>query len=181
MAHVDGSAHDGGISLVAGHVHNERTINLDFVHWQFADVGQRGVAGTKVIYRQANLCRLQGSKHAQALDWVQHGRGFGDFEHQPLGGDPVDFSQLADIFATLRITQVGSRNIDGYRGIAVSRIERLAELECLTDDPTGQWFYQPGALGHGDEFIRRHKPDRKSTRLNSSHVRISYAVFCLKK
>src|SRR5690554_701566 len=25
------------------------------------------------------------------------------------------------------------------------------------------------------------KQDRKSTRLNSSHVRISYAVFCLKK
>src|SRR3989442_9393111 len=25
------------------------------------------------------------------------------------------------------------------------------------------------------------KRDRKSTRLNSSHVRISYAVFCLKK
>src|SRR5436305_10075382 len=35
---------------------------------------------------------------------------------------------------------------------------------------------------------QRHRPrrrvglgDRKSTRLNSSHVRISYAVFCLKK
>src|SRR5690349_23751228 len=27
----------------------------------------------------------------------------------------------------------------------------------------------------------REKPDRKSTRLNSSHVEISYAVFCLKK
>src|SRR3989442_9291209 len=26
-----------------------------------------------------------------------------------------------------------------------------------------------------------HHADRKSTRLNSSHVRISYAVFCLKK
>src|SRR6266498_5220322 len=26
-----------------------------------------------------------------------------------------------------------------------------------------------------------HGEDRKSTRLNSSHVRISYAVFCLKK
>src|SRR5437868_7890135 len=25
------------------------------------------------------------------------------------------------------------------------------------------------------------RPDRKSTRLNSSHVSISYAVFCLKK
>src|SRR5690606_42011788 len=27
----------------------------------------------------------------------------------------------------------------------------------------------------------RHPRDRKSTRLNSSHVKISYAVFCLKK
>src|SRR5207253_9785771 len=29
--------------------------------------------------------------------------------------------------------------------------------------------------------LRAHRPDRKSTRLNSSHVAISYAVFCLKK
>src|SRR5207302_8308138 len=28
---------------------------------------------------------------------------------------------------------------------------------------------------------RGHRQDRKSTRLNSSHVKISYAVFCLKK
>src|SRR3712207_7115533 len=27
----------------------------------------------------------------------------------------------------------------------------------------------------------RQRPDRKSTRLNSSHANISYAVFCLKK
>src|SRR3989442_10924435 len=33
-------------------------------------------------------------------------------------------------------------------------------------------------LAHGLVDERR---DRKSTRLNSSHVRISYAVFCLKK
>src|SRR2546430_7756579 len=37
----------------------------------------------------------------------------------------------------------------------------------------------PDALGHG----KSSKPseDRKSTRLNSSHSQISYAVFCLKK
>src|SRR3989442_1532313 len=33
-------------------------------------------------------------------------------------------------------------------------------------------------LRHG---LREELGDRKSTRLNSSHVRISYAVFCLKK
>src|SRR5690606_36090020 len=30
-------------------------------------------------------------------------------------------------------------------------------------------------------FDKGYSPDRKSTRLNSSHVKISYAVFCLKK
>src|SRR2546430_13292297 len=31
------------------------------------------------------------------------------------------------------------------------------------------------------ELLGRHVADRKSTRLNSSHSQISYAVFCLKK
>src|SRR6266704_5887675 len=31
------------------------------------------------------------------------------------------------------------------------------------------------------QYIRTARLDRKSTRLNSSHVSISYAVFCLKK
>src|SRR5690606_39915736 len=36
---------------------------------------------------------------------------------------------------------------------------------------------QGGGQGHGPDY----RQDRKSTRLNSSHVKISYAVFCLKK
>src|SRR3989442_3943591 len=35
--------------------------------------------------------------------------------------------------------------------------------------------------GQGDVVALAGQLDRKSTRLNSSHVRISYAVFCLKK
>src|SRR3712207_6884957 len=37
----------------------------------------------------------------------------------------------------------------------------------------------PHRLSAGAALVRR--PDRKSTRLNSSHANISYAVFCLKK
>src|SRR5690625_5263768 len=37
----------------------------------------------------------------------------------------------------------------------------------------------PGRLHFGSKMMER--KDRKSTRLNSSHVAISYAVFCLKK
>src|SRR5437868_9993647 len=41
-----------------------------------------------------------------------------------------------------------------------------------------------GDVFHGDPAVRpglAGAEDRKSTRLNSSHVSISYAVFCLKK
>src|SRR2546427_12327967 len=38
--------------------------------------------------------------------------------------------------------------------------------------------YQPSLFA---ETLPAPRPDRKSTRLNSSHSQISYAVFCLKK
>src|SRR3712207_8267152 len=38
-----------------------------------------------------------------------------------------------------------------------------------------------GGGGSGARGRLPHLPDRKSTRLNSSHANISYAVFCLKK
>src|SRR3989454_6358656 len=40
-----------------------------------------------------------------------------------------------------------------------------------------------GAIGSAwlESVVRFHRRDRKSTRLNSSHLVISYAVFCLKK
>src|SRR5256885_10406957 len=38
-----------------------------------------------------------------------------------------------------------------------------------------------GAGRQAGRALQRHRRDRKSTRLNSSHLVISYAVFCLKK
>src|SRR3712207_8699313 len=39
----------------------------------------------------------------------------------------------------------------------------------------------PDLAGGGQRLHPPELPDRKSTRLNSSHANISYAVFCLKK
>src|SRR3989442_6567013 len=41
--------------------------------------------------------------------------------------------------------------------------------------------FRPSPHPFARHRLSRHRQDRKSTRLNSSHVRISYAVFCLKK
>src|SRR3712207_7158721 len=40
---------------------------------------------------------------------------------------------------------------------------------------------RPRPRPRGRTAERRRRPDRESTRLNSSHANISYAVFCLKK
>src|SRR5690606_41869381 len=63
---------------------------------------------------------------------------------------------------------------------------------CLLDQRHGYFsfpssIFQPRLDGIFDfiqprtEFGQHPRIDRKSTRLNSSHVKISYAVFCLKK
>src|SRR3712207_8824742 len=65
-------------------------------------------------------------------------------------------------------------------------LQRLAELDHLAPRQDRRALRDqarmvdedhrlPGELVHEDEL------DRKSTRLNSSHANISYAVFCLKK
>src|SRR5947209_12671016 len=53
--------------------------------------------------------------------------------------------------------------------------ERAAELEEFLIHPVKGLALKARAYGV------RYPEDRKSTRLNSSHANISYAVFCLKK
>src|SRR5690554_7323659 len=61
--------------------------------------------------------------------------------------------------------------------------QMLAELKdghvnlTASHDVTRYWEWHENYPANFDSEIQ----DRKSTRLNSSHVRISYAVFCLKK
>src|SRR5207253_4542224 len=44
-----------------------------------------------------------------------------------------------------------------------------------------RWLHPRAPRDEGGPHRRAARGDRKSTRLNSSHVAISYAVFCLKK
>src|SRR3712207_8295649 len=59
---------------------------------------------------------------------------------------------------------------------------RGANSHLLNDYPLGFQVTANagGEVRHRSGGQRRHQ-DRKSTRLNSSHANISYAVFCLKK
>src|SRR5690606_41532084 len=63
---------------------------------------------------------------------------------------------------------------------AVVVLVRRAAVDVGDDVDVGHGVVQHG-LRRLEADLRDGDGDRKSTRLNSSHVKISYAVFCLKK
>src|SRR5258708_11462496 len=89
----------------------------------------------------------------------------------PLGMHDTDFFVPAD--KVHRFAACYSADPKG--GLTFHATERKGSL-TLQDDPTTSSFLSPPSLISGGGGL-----DRKSTRLNSSHQIISYAVFCLKK
>src|SRR5438874_13382860 len=77
-----------------------------------------------------------------------------------------------------------------FNDTAATRIYTLSLHDALPISTSSKCVTASlGVLVHSEREPRRPRPirdaaralDRKSTRLNSSHVEISYAVFCLKK
>src|SRR5437773_12036559 len=99
---------------------------------------------------------------------------------------------LAVISAALLFGQTDS----GIKGVVAgnARPELVQEGFMFTEGPVGMadgGLYFSDIMGADKTFrldstgkitlYRSNTKDRKSTRLNSSHITISYAVFCLKK
>src|SRR5258707_2963100 len=64
----------------------------------------------------------------------------------------------------------------GQEGHADAERGHLGQGQVDEDDPARQHVQAQVDVDAGED-----QADRKSTRLNSSHANISYAVFCLKK
>src|SRR5690606_41688539 len=78
-------------------------------------------------------------------------------------------------FPTRRSSDLG----EAFTGIA-GPLGQASDVRRHRDDQTV--VFTAGGLGLPPVYpIMREHLDRKSTRLNSSHVKISYAVFCLKE
>src|SRR5690606_40123940 len=105
----------------------------------------------------------------------------------------------------------GARAVPMSRNCLIDRKEMIEALEDLRHELPGELRRAANLLEERDKIIAagkaeaeriiaegeqeharlvsvheivvsaEHEADRKSTRLNSSHVKISYAVFCLKK
>src|SRR2546430_11191073 len=74
-----------------------------------------------------------------------------------------------------------SVDVHGF-GFDLNGLAQVSETELDVDLDGHARAHGHASLRHGVESGQRgFHQDRKSTRLNSSHSQISYAVFCLKK
>src|SRR5256885_5182768 len=90
------------------------------------------------------------------------------------GGFTVLDPHQAETVATIAEMIIPETDTPGARAAHVPEFIDLMLAEWFADDDRARFL---AGLADVDERSR----DRKSTRLNSSHLVISYAVFCLKK
>src|SRR3989454_8227816 len=102
------------------------------------------------------------------------------------GVDSVDFFfffQAEDGIRDYKVTGVQTCALPISMGLLAHRVELQVPHQVLQGEvvrPAGCRDFEPGWFA-GGQVGERVGQDRKSTRLNSSHLVISYAVFCLKK
>src|SRR3712207_8853249 len=85
---------------------------------------------------------------------------------------------LYSVFAPAQAADEGSESAAEAAG------RELYERSCITchgENLEGEPNRGPSLIGVGEAAVYFQVQDRKSTRLNSSHANISYAVFCLIK
>src|ERR1035441_6314370 len=114
-------------------------------------------------YRWPLLCQRAGCEV-----WLKHEN------HGPLGAFKIRsalvyFRRLREAGGAARVAVTATR---GNFGQAVAFAARREGMEAVV--------YVPHGKSPGKNRAMQSLGDRKSTRLNSSHLGISYAVFCLK-
>src|SRR6267143_3748834 len=151
------------------------------------DVDQLYVGGDPVfravvqhLLRLGNAADARTSQAAPAAYQVEHrhfgGRGWrAHADHHAIGSEQVEIK----VVIVLRRDGVDdeveiSSQLLELRGIA-------RERELLRSQTSRVLFLCGRRAEHRHLRAKRSAEDRKSTRLNSSHSSISYAVFCLKK
>src|SRR5207253_9267073 len=80
-----------------------------------------------------------------------------------------------------RFLVAGTLGAAGLMGGTAAAVAAGRAAEAAPPDTSVIPFYGKHQAGIATSVQDRLALDRKSTRLNSSHVAISYAVFCLKK
>src|SRR3989442_10009566 len=97
---------------------------------------------------------------------------------------PLQFIDLFFFFNDTATTEIYTLSLHDALPISIVlvRIDEVGDVDIVRQLLRAHEYWRMKQLAVDLVILNeRELLDRKSTRLNSSHVRISYAVFCLKK
>src|SRR6266436_8823667 len=110
---------------------------------------------------------IGGGASAEPIVYSIHGDADGELDGRAFSGAQFRLELRSDTVHTVTAIENGVTVYRNDQGHAILFLTRGAQTTVAHIAP--------------NQIFVRYDPDRKSTRLNSSHGYISYAVFCLKK
>ena len=153
---VDDRADDRRVEALAVARGQERAVDLQLVHRQAAQVGQRGVAGAEVVDRQPHPAVAQLPQHQQRPVRVGHDAGLGDLQGEQVGRQPVQLQQPVDQADQGVVDQAAQRDVGRDADAGQLVLPGRAGGHRDPQHVLGQHPDQPAALGQRDELGRRH-------------------------
>src|SRR2546430_15609192 len=120
---------------------------------------EHGIDNSLLVHRALSMAGASGTEVSP------EGAEVAKLVRLALGGDATAFEQI----------------IARYERRVMTVAIRLLGTRDDAQDAAQEVFYRAFKYLHRLDPQKPVEPDRKSTRLNSSHSQISYAVFCLKK
>src|SRR5688572_31056074 len=101
---------------------------------------------------------------------------------QPADVRALSLEQLEQLATEIRERIIAAVSANGgHLGSNLGVVELTLALHRVFDSPHDIILWDTGHQAYVHKMLTGRAEDRKSTRLNSSHSQISYAVFCLKK
>ena len=142
---IDRGANDRGAVPVRRHVQDEGLVDLDLLHRKAFQVGQRGVAGAKVIDRDADARLVQAPQRLLRLG--RDDRPLGDLEAELVGCHLPGAQQLGDGVGKLVVEEVPGGEVHRHADVDAGPGPRVNLAEGLVEHPGRQRLDEVGLLG----------------------------------
>ena len=145
-------AHDHRVARVSCQVHDERLVDLELIHREPPQVGERRIAGAVIIDRKPAAERMQPTQVVDGIAGVIKDRAFRDFERDPMRGAAVRLQQRSEALGQLEVHQVACRDVDRHVHRQPVAAPRRALRDCPQHHPLRDSAYIAGLLGEGNEL-----------------------------
>src|SRR3712207_6789348 len=124
-------------------------------------------ADVEVVDAETYIASVSEGGHLDMRLTIEKGQGYARAEQNKSDADPIGVIAIDSLFSPVQRVNYS---------VAETRAGARADLDSLTIE-----VFTDGRIEPREALQEASRQDRKSTRLNSSHANISYAVFCLKK